>query len=109
MDYCTKKTKKYSQNCKLSAIQKIKSDKNLSKTSRELGIGRHCLRYWLNSEEEIKQMDPHRFRKPGGGRKLVSEELEDFLIERITDYRLAKKRVNRKLIHGWAIEYSSSY
>lgn len=49
------------------------------------------------------------FRLAGGGRKLMSEELEEMLISRIEEERLEKRRVSRTMVVKWAKRYSEFF
>ena len=71
---------------------------NLSKVSTEFNVDRKCIRCWLEKEVEYIELDKGRIKIDGGGRHLISTELEDLLLEHVSDYRLEKKRVSRNMI-----------
>ena len=71
---------------------------NLSKVSTEFNVDRKCIRGWLEKEDYYIALYKGIIRTDGGGRHLISTELEDLLLEHVSDYRLEKKRVSRNMI-----------
>ena len=95
----------YTVEFKLRVIGRTKECMNLSKVSIEFNVDRKCIRRWLEKEDEYIALDKGRMRIYDGGRHLISTELEDLLLERVSDYRLEKQGVNRNMIVHWAEEF----
>ena len=55
-----------------------------------------------------QKLNPNKIRLQGGGKKLISAELEDYLVERISDYRFENRRVSRCIIEICGREFSEN-
>lgn len=73
-------------------------------TARHFNIDSKRVRYWRKQKEELLLADQGRARVAGGGRKKLSEELEERLSEWIYSMRDEHKRVSRNMIKKKALE-----
>jgi hypothetical protein len=96
--------KKYTTKEKLEVVLDAKS-MTIYAASKKYKIDRKRIREWMSQEATLSQADSNSYRLPGGGRKLRSEHLEDFLSMRVTSTRLEKLWVTRSMIVQWAREF----
>ncbi|XP_037617888.1 uncharacterized protein LOC119483644 [Sebastes umbrosus] len=73
-------------------------------TARHFNIDTKRIRDWRKQKEELLMADRGRARVAGGGRKKVSEELEERLSEWIYSTRDERSRVSRNMIKKKALE-----
>ena len=65
---------------KLEILQKYDETKSIRAVSRETGVSRRHIQLWIELRSQLEQTDDSRCRVGGGGRKLISFELEEQLL-----------------------------
>ena len=107
-----RKIKSYTIAFKVAAIDHHKSGRSKEETAKHFGVDPKRIREWVKCEEKLKHgleeqvsgSKAKRRRLDGGGRKPLSETLEEMLIEYIEDLRFKKLRVTRKMVQCKAEE-----
>ena len=63
-------------------------------------VDEHSVRLWRKQKDELEKMEKQgtRCRLEGGGRKVVSEELEESLVQYVVDLRRKRLRVTHKML-----------
>ena len=119
------KKQKFTLKEKYKVILDFDSRPNTMETAKKHGITKSTLRGWLNQRKEIinaiinKEGD--KFRLPGAGRKPISEEVDEYLIEwfkeqrkkflQVTVFRLMVigrtvfKDIDMSFSRGWATKF----
>lgn len=70
--------------------------------ARDYGVARSNVLRWKAQEAELRKLDRTACRLPGGGAKVVGEELHRALTEKTLFERAAQRRVTRSIISAWA-------
>jgi hypothetical protein len=100
--------RKFTVQKKLRMVEEAKRT-NLNSTAQKNNIDRKQLREWMKHEVQLQQVAPSAYIISGGGRKLLSEEFEDLLCEKVLSTRLEKLRVTRNMITDWAKDFAELF
>ena len=90
---------------KIASIDYHKDGHSKEATSRYVGVDPKRIREWVKNEEKLREALNHqvsgskskRRKLEGGGRKPMSQTLEEMLVEYIEDLRYQKLRVTRNI------------
>lgn len=87
----------------LSAAAKLRAVELAMKTSKknaakEFKVDRKQIQRWCQDVDKLRRCNPNAKRLPGAGRPVISDKMEQLLLEWITDQRNKSVRVSRKLI-----------
>lgn len=74
------------------------------KAAKHFKIDPKRIRYWKKQKMDLAAANTNRARLSGGGRKIVSEELDTKLSEWIHSIRDNHNQVSRKMIRNKALE-----
>ncbi|KAJ0391615.1 hypothetical protein ATCC90586_011182 [Pythium insidiosum] len=98
--------RKWTNEQKLEAIEEARSS-SVRRVAARLNTDRKTVRGWMENEAAIRESPPRGYRVLGGGRQLLSDELEFLLYSQIGEERGLRRRVTRNQIKNWALELAA--
>ena len=103
------KVKSYTITFKLQVIEYAEIN-SISAATQKYNIDRHSIPDWKSKKQQLQEFSclknknsNKRFRLEGAGRKPLSDEMEEALMEWITERRSKMLRVSRKIIRKKAL------
>ena len=103
------KVKSYTITFKLQVIEYAEIN-SISAAAQKYNIDRHSIRDWKSKKHQLQEFpclknknSNKRFRLEGAGRKPLSDEMEEALMEWITERCSKMLRVSRKIIRKMAL------
>lgn len=105
------KSKSYSVTMKLAAVNFAEASNN-SDAARKFNVDRRRIREWSQNKRKLEEITSDktvsaakRKRLTGGGRKALSETMEELLVAWIGEMRGERLRVTRKMVQTKAREF----
>lgn len=98
--------RKWTNEQKLEAIEDVRRS-SVRAVAARLNTDRKTVRGWVENEAAIRESPPRGYRIVGGGRQLLSDELEFLLYSQIGEERGLRRRVTRNLIKQWALQLAT--
>lgn len=93
--------KRIKVSAKLEVVERL-SQTSSRKLAKEYGVSRTNVLRWKSQEPELRMLSGNACRLPGGGAKIIGEELRAALTEKVLYERSTQRRVTRCMIKGWA-------
>lgn len=100
------KRRSFTVDIKPEAVKYAKHYSN-AEAARKFGCDRKRIREWRKDEEKLRRTGEKRKRLEGGGRKVISGELDDAVKQWIDNCRTKRQRVSRRLIIREAQRFAS--
>lgn len=72
------------------------------------GLSRSNVLRWKDQQDELRKLRGDACRLPGGGAKVIGEELHSTLTEKVLFERSAQRRVTRCIISVWAVDMKAN-
>ncbi len=107
MSHKGEKRKTYLPDLKLKAIATAKELGSNRKAAEKFKVDESRIRQWRKQETELLRLaqQTKRARVEGGGRKLTSEELEEYICSWVEEKRSQHLRVTRKMLKKKAADH----
>ena len=101
------KIRSYTISFKLEVVE-FAENRSITAAAQKSNVYRHSVRDWKKKKNELQELSSlvnikKRIRLGGGGRKPLSEEMEETLLEWIIERRSKMLRVSRKIIRKKAV------